>query len=162
MLEGNGYYLRMGNKEWNYIIEKSKEIDDMEMKMYQEEEWITRLCYEEYYNGMKGTYYEYEVRRFEQWVYQEMKEMHIQFMLALTIRWGNAKLSSLPKLERKYYKLCLFMRKFYWSRFREWMQVDIPGFVDEYEYEKMRKYNCLLYTSPSPRDLSTSRMPSSA
>ena len=25
-----------------------------------------------------------------------------------------------------------------------------------------RGYNCLLYTSPSPRDLSTSRMPSSA
>ena len=25
-----------------------------------------------------------------------------------------------------------------------------------------RDYNCLLYTSPSPRDLSTSRMPSSA
>ena len=25
-----------------------------------------------------------------------------------------------------------------------------------------RKYTCLLYTSPSPRDLSTSRMPSSA
>ena len=27
---------------------------------------------------------------------------------------------------------------------------------------KMRFYSCLLYTSPSPRDLSTSRMPSSA
>ena len=26
----------------------------------------------------------------------------------------------------------------------------------------VRRYNCLLYTSPSPRDLSTSRMPSSA
>ena len=26
----------------------------------------------------------------------------------------------------------------------------------------MRRYHCLLYTSPSPRDLSTSRMPSSA
>ena len=26
----------------------------------------------------------------------------------------------------------------------------------------MSVYNCLLYTSPSPRDLSTSRMPSSA
>ena len=26
----------------------------------------------------------------------------------------------------------------------------------------MRSYACLLYTSPSPRDLSTSRMPSSA
>ena len=30
-------------------------------------------------------------------------------------------------------------------------------------YDKVRKvYSCLLYTSPSPRDLSTSRMPSSA
>ena len=27
---------------------------------------------------------------------------------------------------------------------------------------EMRSYTCLLYTSPSPRDLSTSRMPSSA
>ena len=27
---------------------------------------------------------------------------------------------------------------------------------------KKQHYNCLLYTSPSPRDLSTSRMPSSA
>ena len=26
----------------------------------------------------------------------------------------------------------------------------------------VENYNCLLYTSPSPRDLSTSRMPSSA
>ena len=26
----------------------------------------------------------------------------------------------------------------------------------------MHQYTCLLYTSPSPRDLSTSRMPSSA
>ena len=28
--------------------------------------------------------------------------------------------------------------------------------------EKSMQYACLLYTSPSPRDLSTSRMPSSA
>ena len=28
--------------------------------------------------------------------------------------------------------------------------------------EKIQLINCLLYTSPSPRDLSTSRMPSSA
>ena len=28
--------------------------------------------------------------------------------------------------------------------------------------EVREMYNCLLYTSPSPRDLSTSRMPSSA
>ena len=28
--------------------------------------------------------------------------------------------------------------------------------------DTIQMYNCLLYTSPSPRDLSTSRMPSSA
>ena len=28
--------------------------------------------------------------------------------------------------------------------------------------EQMPRWDCLLYTSPSPRDLSTSRMPSSA
>ena len=37
---------------------------------------------------------------------------------------------------------------------------------DEFNYELMcgdlHNYICLLYTSPSPRDLSTSRMPSSA
>ena len=32
----------------------------------------------------------------------------------------------------------------------------------EIEQEPARAYDCLLYTSPSPRDLSTSRMPSSA
>ena len=38
--------------------------------------------------------------------------------------------------------------------------------VDKNEIYEIRKYSdrlaCLLYTSPSPRDLSTSRMPSSA
>ena len=29
-------------------------------------------------------------------------------------------------------------------------------------YKEIRAHTCLLYTSPSPRDLSTSRMPSSA
>ena len=33
---------------------------------------------------------------------------------------------------------------------------------EEKEEEKEKKKTCLLYTSPSPRDLSTSRMPSSA
>ena len=36
----------------------------------------------------------------------------------------------------------------------------INEYIDEENYE--RAQNCLLYTSPSPRDLSTSRMPSSA
>ena len=43
--------------------------------------------------------------------------------------------------------------------FEETMKfVDNIGFVIAYSF----MYSCLLYTSPSPRDLSTSRMPSSA
>ena len=38
------------------------------------------------------------------------------------------------------------------------VSIAMPGFVN---FEK-KQYSCLLYTSPSPRDLSTSRMPSSA
>ena len=34
--------------------------------------------------------------------------------------------------------------------------------VDQKKLDKFLKSLCLLYTSPSPRDLSTSRMPSSA
>ena len=41
--------------------------------------------------------------------------------------------------------------------------VENPGGPCEYaEHFFAREYRCLLYTSPSPRDLSTSRMPSSA
>ena len=39
--------------------------------------------------------------------------------------------------------------------------LEIQKDVDQ-SYELTRRWNCLLYTSPSPRDLSTSRMPSSA
>ena len=41
---------------------------------------------------------------------------------------------------------------------------DTDSFIEEVseEVRRDRLYNCLLYTSPSPRDLSTSRMPSSA
>ena len=39
-----------------------------------------------------------------------------------------------------------------------------PGILAEFRSseEISEEYDCLLYTSPSPRDLSTSRMPSSA
>ena len=40
--------------------------------------------------------------------------------------------------------------------------IDIEG-VYKSEHDLIKRYrDCLLYTSPSPRDLSTSRMPSSA
>ena len=41
----------------------------------------------------------------------------------------------------------------------------LRNLIDTEEIKKLRlkySYHCLLYTSPSPRDLSTSRMPSSA
>ena len=41
---------------------------------------------------------------------------------------------------------------------------NLIGCIDKIEelVRALRKHICLLYTSPSPRDLSTSRMPSSA
>ena len=39
----------------------------------------------------------------------------------------------------------------------QFIREDYPDFIQFIKY-----YYCLLYTSPSPRDLSTSRMPSSA
>ena len=42
---------------------------------------------------------------------------------------------------------------------------DLRAIIDEAKTRKLSRKgfnNCLLYTSPSPRDLSTSRMPSSA
>ena len=38
----------------------------------------------------------------------------------------------------------------------------VLSLIDEIEFEIKNNQSCLLYTSPSPRDLSTSRMPSSA
>ena len=40
--------------------------------------------------------------------------------------------------------------------------IDIKDVVMNYKSKDGQFYPCLLYTSPSPRDLSTSRMPSSA
>ena len=42
------------------------------------------------------------------------------------------------------------------------VHLDSLNLYRKYTYEERHTYSCLLYTSPSPRDLSTSRMPSSA
>ena len=51
-----------------------------------------------------------------------------------------------------------------WEIFEKFGQAYVttcyPGVVKAWHYHKGQ--TCLLYTSPSPRDLSTSRMPSSA
>ena len=51
------------------------------------------------------------------------------------------------------------------SRLRTWLKIlKTSNLIEKQIKEKLRdEHNtCLLYTSPSPRDLSTSRMPSSA
>jgi len=45
---------------------------------------------------------------------------------------------------------------------REGKLKDVPGIGPAIEQKITEFVTCLLYTSPSPRDLSTSRMPSSA
>ena len=40
--------------------------------------------------------------------------------------------------------------------------LSISSFISNYGFVNIQTVSCLLYTSPSPRDLSTSRMPSSA
>ena len=51
-----------------------------------------------------------------------------------------------------------------WTDYLHWPYVppQVPGNGFEYTSLHDKFYTCLLYTSPSPRDLSTSRMPSSA
>ena len=46
------------------------------------------------------------------------------------------------------------------AEYKEWILNDLD--FDEVMMLPYEAYTCLLYTSPSPRDLSTSRMPSSA
>ena len=41
-------------------------------------------------------------------------------------------------------------------------KIKVHGFMVKDDYSWLRDDNCLLYTSPSPRDPKTSRMPSSA
>ena len=42
------------------------------------------------------------------------------------------------------------------------VDLEVENKIKEYLLEETPNISCLLYTSPSPRDLSTSRMPSSA
>ena len=47
--------------------------------------------------------------------------------------------------------------------YESWIDLGIDGFrIDTAKHVDFPFWHCLLYTSPSPRDLSTSRMPSSA
>ena len=54
----------------------------------------------------------------------------------------------------------------YFPSYEKYLWIDCDAWVNDWQsvelYFKACENGCLLYTSPSPRDLSTSRMPSSA
>ena len=79
--------------------------------------------------------------------------------------------------DKKYFKKAIFKQKISELRTKKFSfeinRIELPnGHEDEYgqiifpnaalAVPITKENNCLLYTSPSPRDLSTSRMPSSA
>ena len=61
----------------------------------------------------------------------------------------------IPLLAANYHVLCVS-----YDGFDETEQSEFPTMLEE--TEKIETYICLLYTSPSPRDRTRSRMPSSA
>ena len=87
---------------------------------------------------------------------------------------------NIPVFNGETYKVSFteFIEKFQLvARARKWTDEQralwLPGYLQGYALEVYRQFSdavqadfhaltCLLYTSPSPRDLSTSRMPSSA
>ena len=61
----------------------------------------------------------------------------------------------------KFFNFMSCKRCFYLDRVKGLKEPSMPGWALNVAVDELLK-NCLLYTSPSPRDLSTSRMPSSA
>ena len=82
------------------------------------------------------------------------------------VNQGVAWYASLYSMFKKFYFNLIFVRvKFLWCMIELWILYDYgillyqQGILHHY---KGYCYTCLLYTSPSPRDISGSRMPSSA
>ena len=76
--------------------------------------------------------------------------------LHIVERYPNNKEKTVELMRGKGSSRQIIKRIEYYSNGRKKSEVDINN------ARKDGKYLCLLYTSPSPRDLSTSRMPSSA
>ena len=81
---------------------------------------------------------------------------------AYAVEWDNSDRMMQESAERTLAILGPGKDPFYVGNDRK--RVDINVFHDRAGHlsESSLKQSCLLYTSPSPRDLSTSRMPSSA
>ena len=76
----------------------------------------------------------------------------------LKVRETLTRIGVASRKEKKLYQSCHILHKqgkYYITHFKELFALD--G-----KHANLTVNDCLLYTSPSPRDLSTSRMPSSA
>ena len=76
----------------------------------------------------------------------------------LKVRETLTRIGVASRKEKKIYQSCHILHKqgrYYLVHFKELFALD--G-----KHANLTSNDCLLYTSPSPRDLSTSRMPSSA
>ena len=67
----------------------------------------------------------------------------------------------IPKVVRTYCPKCRIHTEHSVSIYKKGKERSMSWGARKHEEDK-KGYGCLLYTSPSPRDLSTSRMPSSA
>ena len=85
-----------------------------------------------------------------------MKKIFLSFVLSLII--VDISIANLTERE-KFDNLSKEISN--WGRWGENDQLGTLNNISDISIIKARKF-CLLYTSPSPRDLSTSRMPSSA
>ena len=73
---------------------------------------------------------------------------------------GSGRLITLEPLRQTERDLVYAVRSY--ERFRRTFAVDVAGRVYRVQQSLDQQKNCLLYTSPSPRDRTRSRMPSSA
>ena len=75
------------------------------------------------------------------------------------LKWALDQLNDVPELS---WKGKIYSEKELRKHYRDWVYGDRKVLRKKYKDNKTLYKTCLLYTSPSPRDISGSRMPSSA
>ena len=83
----------------------------------------------------------------------------------VSLNWWKGEdipLKTLPPAIRKVFETDILQLKKTAKDIKSYLPIQRTRIEQFYLKKRIWTYNCLLYTSPSPRDLSTSRMPSSA
>ena len=96
-------------------------------------------------------------RIIEDWLSSQIWQLYTRsYFKYITCQLNNAQTKFLDI--GAYFIMLVKNKDFYIQIYMDWTRVE-----ELYQrYQKAQIQGCLLYTSPSPRDLSTSRMPSSA